>query len=191
MIGKIKGTIAEIDSNEALIDTAGGVFYKVYILPSIIHSVTAGDNIELYTYLNVKEDSLTLFGFDTKEKYRVFSMLLSVDGVGPKLAFTIISRATISELISAITSSNYHFLSSIPGIGKKTAQKILVELSGKFNSEFTFEHTIVSKDDQTVVDALVSLGFEKSKSQQVLAKLDKNSSVEDKIKYAIQLMTQK
>jgi len=191
MVGKIKGILAEIEANEALIETSGGVYYKVYLLPSIVSSSIVGESIELYTYLNVKEDALTLFGFDSKEKYRVFSMLLGVDGVGPKLAYTIISKASISELIAAITTSDYHFLSSIPGIGKKTAQKILVELAGKFNSEFTFENTITSQDDITVVEALVSLGFEKAKSQKIISKLDEQMSIEEKIKSAILEMTQK
>lgn len=191
MIGKIKGVVSEIEGNIGLIETASGLFYRVFLTPEIVGRYGVGSPLEIYTYLHVKEDGLTLFGFEDKNKYTLFTMLLSTDGVGPKLAFTIISFTNATQIIEAVTNSDLSFFSGIPGIGKKTAQKILLELSGKFNSEFVLSTAILSAEDKTVVDALVSLGFDKRQAHGVIDKLDKGISLELKIKQSIQLLTQK
>lgn len=191
MIGKIKGKLIEVENNQGLIETSGGVFYLVHLTPSIIKNHDVGKNIEVYTYLQVREDALTLYGFENKKKYQLFQMLLGVDGVGPKSGFNIVSFTDSDSIFDAARANNVNFFSSIPGIGKKTAQKILLELSSKIGSEFDISAMTLSADDLTVVDALVSLGFKRSDSHSILSKLDKKLSVEEKIREAIKLMTKK
>lgn len=191
MIGKIKGTVREIDGNIGLIETAGGVFYQVFLTPDILQSITNDAPIAVYTYLHVKDNALNLYGFSNKKKYAIFVHLLGVDGVGPKLAYSIISFAATDQIIDAIMTANYSFFSQVPGVGKKTAQKILLEMSGKLNTEFLIEKTVMSADDATVVDALNALGFDRKDAHAILSKLDAKGTIESKIQQAIKLMTQK
>lgn len=189
MIGKIKGILSEIEGNVGLIETSGGIYYKVFLTPEIIKNNILASEIELYTYLHVKEDSLTLFGFEDKKKYQIFNMLLAVDGVGPKLAFVTISSANPTDIVTAVEASDYNFFSKVPGVGKKTAQKILIELSSKFDTEFKFEKIALSQDDITVVEALKTLGFDSKNLNSVIPKIDKHSSIESQIQQAIKLLT--
>lgn len=191
MIGKIKGKLVETDGNIGLIETSGGVFYNVYLTPSILKTFSVGKNIEVYTYLQVRDDNLTLYGFENKSKYQLFQMLLAVDGVGPKSGFNIVSFTDSDNIFDAVRGNNVNFFSAIPGVGKKTSQKILLELSSKIGREFDISAMSLSADDITVVDALVSLGFKRSDCHAILAKLDKKLSVEGKIMKAMKLMTKK
>lgn len=191
MIGKIKGKLVETDGNIGLIETSGGVIYNVYLTPSILKSYDVGKHIEVYTYLQVREDALTLYGFENKSKFQLFQMLLAVDGVGPKSGFNIVSFTDSESIFDAVHANNVNFFSSIPGVGKKTAQKILLELSSKIGKEFDLSSMNLSVDETTVVDALVSLGFKRSDCHGILSKLDKKLSVENKIMQAMKLMTKK
>jgi len=190
MIGKIKGVLDEIDMNTGLIETSSGVYYRVYLTNRFLHSIQTPVDIEIYTYHHVREDTQQLFGFEDKKEYRLFEYLLGVPGVGPKSAFHIISVAKPDEIIQAVRENDCTFFSKIKGLGKKTALKILLELSQKFDSEFVFEPEIaLSTDDQTVVDALVSLGFDKKASRDMLSEVVNESSIEDKIKLSIKRMS--
>ena len=191
MIGKIKGTLIEISGNESLIETSSGVSYQVFLPPSVILNSKLGEKIYIYTYLQVKEDAHTLFGFSNKSDYNIFKLLLSVDGVGPKLAFTIISFTNSHDIETAIRTSDVTYFNAIPGIGKKTAQKILLELSGKFDSEFNINKMTLSENDNLVIQALLSLGFDRRSAHRALSQLEPTFSVEDKIKHAIKKMTNK
>ena len=157
MIGKIKGKLAEMDKNIGYIETASGVFYKVYLPPQLLKNTNINKNIVLYTYLQVREDNLTLYGFQNKQQFNVFEMLLTVDGIGPKSAFNIISYTDSEKILKAVTDNNLDFFCSIPGIGKKTAQKILLELSSLLKKTYELKLEELSDDDKLVIDALVSL----------------------------------
>ena len=190
MIGKIKGLLAEADGQMILIETSGGVFYRVYAPPAMFSKKT-GSDIELYTYLQVRDDALVLFGFETKSNYEYFNLLLTVPGVGPKTAFNVMSYAKPYEINQAVRNNDVKFFSKVPGLGKKTAMKIILELSQKLKEEFHMEKMIVSDDDNLVVDALVSLGFKKQDAMKILEKLDATLTVENKIKEAIRVATSK
>lgn len=189
MIGKIKGKLSEIDKNIGYIETASGVFYKVYLPPKLLDNTNINKNIELYTHLQVREDNLTLYGFQNKQQFNVFEMLLTVDGIGPKSAFNIISYTEPEKILKAATDNNLDFFCSIPGIGKKTAQKILLELSSILKKTYELKLTELSEDDNLTVDALVSLGFRRYDSVKIINKLEKKLTVEEKIKEAIRRMT--
>lgn len=196
MIGKIKGKIAEIDGRSVLVETASGIFYSVFLTPLLIKGRVGGDSIEVYTYLQVKEDGWALYGFEEKKQLKLFTMLLSVPGIGPKSAYMIISSGSYAQIFDAISTNNVHFFTGISGVGRKTAQKILLELSGKIGKTFDLAATTLSPDDKIAVDALVSLGFAKNDSQQAVAKIKERLSVdpdtigvEEKIKQAMKILT--
>lgn len=186
MIGKIKGKLVEIDNNIGLIETASGISYQVYLTPSIISNNKPGASVDIYTYLQVREDVFVLYGFESKEQTRLFNQLLTVPGIGPKTAYSIICFRKPNELLTAVKENNIDYFNQIPGLGKKTAMKIILELSQKLKQDFTLEKMYLSEDDKLVIDALVSLGFKINEAKKILQKIPKNLSVEDKIKKALQ-----
>lgn len=182
MIGKIKGFLVEIDQNIGYIETSGGITYKTYLTKNFILTHNKDKEITIYTYLQVKDDGLVLFGFETKKEEKFFSLLLTVPGVGPKTAFNILTNTSIENVIHAVKTNSVSFFSTIPGLGKKTAMKIILELSSKLKSDFQLERIIVSDDDRVVIDALLSLGFDKQEVHKFLSKIPSELPVEDKIK---------
>lgn len=189
MIGKLKGKIVEVEANRALLETNGGVFYEVFVTPSLLNKEKIPFEVELYTYLQVREDALVLFAFQTKQEYTFFKLLLSVPGVGPKTAYSVISFSKINEMIQAVKDNDSDYFTKVPGLGKKTAMKIILELSQKLETDFKFEKMYMSEDDKTVIDALVSLGFKSIEAKKLLAKIPKGLSLEEKISQGIRLAT--
>ncbi|MFH0979374.1 MAG: Holliday junction branch migration protein RuvA [Candidatus Roizmanbacteria bacterium] len=185
MIGKLKGKLSEVSGNVGLIETPGGVFYEVFLTPSLISQIHPKSSIEIYTFLQVREDALVLFGFQTKQEYNFFKLLLTVSGVGPKTAFNIISFIKVEELIKAVKDNEVDSLTQIPGLGRKTAMKIILELSTKLKTEFDMKNMVLSEEDKTVLEALESLGYKSFEAKKLLSKLPKNLSVEEKIKEAL------
>ena len=188
MIGKITGTLLEIDGNTGLIDTSSGLAYLVYLPIGLLSKMTVGSPISVYTYLQVREDAHVLFGFETKDAYRLFTLLLTVPGVGPKTAYSIIAASSVADLVHAIQGNNVSFLTNIPGLGRKTAMKILLELAQKLHSEFDMATMQVSEEDKTILDALQTLGFKSADAKKVIAKLPKDKSIEDKMREAIRYL---
>lgn len=191
MIGKLKGILSEIEGTIGLIETSGGVFYETFLTNEIVSTHLVGTPIEVFTYLQVRDDALVLFGFSTREEYKLFTLLLSVSGVGPKTAFGIVSVAKMDELLSAITKNDLQYFTKVPGLGKKTAMKIILELSQKLKQDFDMEKMYLSDDDKTVIDALVALGFKTSDARTIFAKIPKDFSVQDKIKEGLRIAGKK
>jgi len=191
MIGKIKGKLIEVDNNIGLIETSSGLSYNVFLTPSLLSTLHLPSPIEVYTYLQVREDALVLFGFESKEQSKLFMLLLTVSGVGPKTAYTVISYSEINALFAAIKENNIDYFTKIPGLGKKTAMKIILELSQKLKQEFSLEKMYLSEDDKLVIDAFISLGFKSNEAKKILQQIPKNLSVEEKIKKGLQLSNNK
>jgi len=187
MIGKIKGKLVEVDGNIGLIETSSGVFYQLFLTPSVLNSQSSNKLVEVYTYLQVREDALILFGFKTKYEFIFFKLLLNVDGVGPKTAFLVVSFSKIEDLKKAIKEHNVEYLTRIPGLGKKTSLKIMLELSTKLEEEFSLEKVYLSQEDKTVIDALISLGFKSNEAKSIFSRIPKNLSLEEKIKQGLRL----
>lgn len=185
MIGKLKGILTEINGNHGLIETSGGVFYQVFLPPSLISPISPKSPIELYTYLQVRDDALVLFGFETKAQHDFFLLLLTVPGVGPKTAFNVISFVSLDSLVSFVKNNDVNGFTRVPGLGRKTAMKIILELSTKLKTNFDLKNMILSDEDQTVIQALVSLGYKSNEAKTIFSKLPKNLSVEEKIKKAL------
>lgn len=190
MIGKIKGKLINLDKNIALIETTAGISFNVYIPPSLIAKVSPKNSslrVEIFTYLQVREDALVLFGFETKKELDFFNLLLTVPGVGPKTAFNVISFAKIEAMTEAVKENDIDYFLRIPGLGRKTSMKIILELSQKLKQDFSLEKMYLTADDKTVIDALVSLGFRSHEAKALFSKLDKKLTIEEKIKQALQM----
>jgi len=183
MISHISGIIDHIDGSQIVIDV-NGVGYAVAV-PSSVFSAKpkAGDSIKLYTYQVVREDAHSLFGFSTKEEKRLFSTLLSVNGVGPKAGLSIISEIPLSKLVTAIAEGNSNLISSVKGIGKKTAEKVVIELKEKVAKAYSVEPTqnVQMREDSMMKDAvsaLMTLGYSTSEARKAIEEAEKNLSRE-------------
>lgn len=188
MIGKIKGTLSEVDGNLGLIETSSGLFYQVYMTNTLLGKYLMGEPIEIYTYHHIREDTQLLFGFQDKQEYKLFTLLINVSGVGAKTAYSIISHKRVEEIVQAVKNNDAKAFTSIPGLGKKTSLKIILELSSKFKSEFVLQNEYMSPEDDTVVQALSALGFSVVDAREVLPKIDTNLSMEEKVAAGIRLL---
>lgn len=189
MIAKIKGKLTELDGNLGLIETSSGISYEVFLTASALSKQKIKSRLEIYTYLQVREDAQILFGFETKSEYKLFKLLISVSGVGPKTAFAIISFSKEDELLAAVRENNVSYFERVPGLGKKTAMKILLELSHKLDTEFELKKMYLSEEDKTVIDALVSLGFKTQEARKIFSKIPTNLKLEEKIREGLRLIT--
>lgn len=158
MIGYLSGTI--ISSNEkAIILDVQGVGYKVFVSPHIIQQGVIGTTLSLWIYTAVREDTLDLFGFESQSIQELFELLINVSGIGPKSALGILGIADIGSLVHAIKNENVSYLTQVSGIGKKTAEKIVLELKDKIE-HLALSQSYVEADHITdVVDALLAMGY--------------------------------
>ena len=197
MISFLRGELAYIEEGVASIDVAG-VGYRVYMSDYSIGQLPAvGREVKVHTYLNVREDAMQLFGFLRKEDLEVFRMLILVNGVGPRAGLNILSTLTPDDLRFAVIAGDAKVIAKAPGIGKKTAEKIIIELKDKLNIEDGFSGeespsvTIATNNESfsEAVQALVALGYGQSESFKVVNSLDiGDKSVEDVIKEALRKM---
>jgi Holliday junction DNA helicase RuvA len=127
-----------------------------------------------------------LYGFDTKEQYKMFQMLLSVDGVGPKTAHGLVSRMPVAQIVDAVRLKDLQSFTKVPGLGKKTAQKILLELSGKLKTEFDISSIIETPVNTDALDALIVLGYRVNEAREMLRTIDPQLSIERQITIALQ-----
>jgi Holliday junction DNA helicase RuvA len=177
MITYLKGTLIEKSPTSLVVDV-GGIGYEVAIPLSSFDSVGAcGENVEVLTHLHVREDCVQLFGFASTEERTLFQQLLSVSGVGPKLAQSILSGSSVQELTKNIVNGNVEALGSIRGIGKRTAERLVVELREKLGGmdiQPAFlratAHGVGAEVVEQALLALVSLGYPRSTAQSVLEK---------------------
>ncbi len=191
MIGQISGQLIEIHTNQGLIQTKSGLTFLVYLTPQILNKYPINSQLTVYTYLQVRDNGLFLFGFSNYSQYQLFNDLLAVPGVGPKIAYSIISFTTEKDLIQAIKDNNPDYLTNIPGLGKKLSMKIILELSQKLKQEFAFDKIYLSEDDKLVVDALMALGFNSQEARKMIQKIPKQLSIEERIKQALKLSLSK
>ena len=205
MIGFIRGVVDEIEPDALLIDR-GGIGFRVYVPVGALESgVRVGDEVKLYTHLNVKEDSLTLFGFFSRDDLEVFRLLVGVSGIGPKGAMGILSALTADDLRFAVLSDDAAFIAKAPGIGRKTAQKVILELKDKFQLEDAYEkklaHTRQPENDDAsggdgkaaekeAVEALCALGYSGTEALQAVRRVDGRGRMgtEEILKAALQEM---
>ena len=188
MIGYLKGTVSFI-SSQTIILLVNNVGYEIYLPIRNLQSVEIGKNLELFIYTYVKEDQLKLFGFEDIKEKEMFIMLLNISGVGPKAAMAILSSGSIQKIHQAIVEANLIFFTEVKGLGKKTAQKIIIELKSKLGSikELDLKDT-QDEYSSDVILALQSFGFAKKEILTVLDKLDSNLSDEDLIRESLKYL---
>lgn len=188
MISSISGKVIAI-INDSLVLDVQGVGFEVAVTKTMLAEVEVGDIEFLYTYLVVREDLLALYGFRTQEEKQFFLLFLGVEGIGPKLAMAILSTLSLDNVRRAVISEQPEFFSRVPGVGKKTAQKILIHLQGRIAMETggDLRRPTSTAEDQ-VLEALVSLGYSVVEAQTAIQALPKDlpDTIEDKLRVALQ-----
>ena len=199
MISYLKGKVLHKTASAAVI-LSGNIGYEVILPANRLISLVPAQEIELYTYLYVREDALQLYGFDNWEEREFFLMLLNVSGVGPKVAITILGQSTISGLHRAIAEENITFLTKVPGIGKKTAQRLVLELKDKLPEEsfdFAAEGGQIKETSgpgtakNDIYAVLLTLGYHENEIRSIYPQLKDTIAQGDEqavIKKALQLL---
>lgn len=176
MIGFIKGKILAITPEYALIETAGGLGFEVMCSYSAFSSLAGKSEGELYTYLQVSENGAALYGFSSQEEKNMFLKLITVSGVGPKSGIAVLSGLNVTDLATAIATSDVKRLSQVKGLGKKTAERIILELREKVTAPVSAQSgkgapvISISDGDEDAVVALMTLGFTRSESEKAIAR---------------------
>lgn len=201
MIAYLRGKVLTVTAETAILDV-NGVGYELYCTRGALNGLTVGAVGELYTYLQIKEDGATLFGFESPTEKELFLKLISVSGVGPKMGIAILASLSADEFAVAVATADVKRLSSAKGVGKKVAEKIVLELHGKISaaevldasgstltpSQATEKPAKLSEKDDEAVSALMGLGFTRAESLQAVKKAHEKGAetVEEIIMKALQ-----
>lgn len=176
MISRVLGTVAQVGVDDVVV-VYGGLGFKVFIVPPLASELHKGDEVELYTHLIVREDALTLYGFKTEEERKVFEILMSVTGIGPRIGLAALSVFSPNDLRRAVADQDAATLSRIPGVGKKVASRMLVELGDKLGLPAQLPEATapsVGVVEAEVKAALMGLGWNEAKAESVLSELGGN-----------------
>jgi Holliday junction DNA helicase RuvA len=185
MIARLRGK-AVGNTPEGLVLDVGGVGYLVAATPSAIRKADGADEVTVETYLHVREDAMQLYGFADRVERELFTQLLTVNGVGPKVALAIVSGSPAEELRRAIVREDTARFQAIPGIGKKTAERIVLELKEKMGADVTPIAAGADVDEHVVArDALVELGYSIADAERALAETDASASPEERVRQAL------
>ena len=192
MIGSIKGKIV-LKTEKFLIVETGGVGYKINISPDTLSRLSATSNpgqkdasVSFWIHTHVREDALDLYGFIDYKELEFFEMLINVSGVGPRSALVILSIASIETLKKAVATSDISYLTKISGIGKKTAEKIVLELRDKFGKEKSDGSL---QEELDALEALKSLGYSQNEAREALKKVPSEMNTNKKIKEALKILS--
>ena len=187
MIASISGKVIQLTKETVIIDI-NGLGIEVFVPKPLLGETEAGDLLYLYTYMLVREDNISLYGFASLEEKQLFLQFLAVGGIGPKLSLGILSSLSIDNIRSAILSEKPDYFSRVPGIGKKTAQKIIIQMQGKLPEGEGLGVRSITDVDDAVVDALISLGYSVVEAQTALQTIPKDTpdDVESKLRVALQ-----
>jgi Holliday junction DNA helicase RuvA len=194
MIAGLKGTLQALGSDWAIVNV-GGIGFQVYMPTSTLSTLGAtGEEVELHTHLHLREDNATLYGFATAEELGLFQTLIGVSGLGPKLALSMLSAMGVEKLVMAIATGSAALLAEIPGIGKKTANRLILELKEKIGAGWLAAPAAeLAEENADVLAALTALGYSVREATRAVATLppDQKLTLEEKIKLALQYFTAK
>ncbi|MFC1897493.1 Holliday junction branch migration protein RuvA [Chloroflexota bacterium] len=194
MIASLHGKLESLDTDGAVINV-GGIGFQVYVPTSTLSTLgKIGGEVKLHTYLHLREDNASLYGFASTEEMGLFQNLISVSGLGPRLALAMLSSMTIERLAMAIATSSADLLTEIPGIGKKMADRLILELKEKIGAGWITTPSVqVAEENTEVMAALTSLGYSVAEANRAVASLptDSKLSLEEKVKQALQYFTTK
>lgn len=188
MIATLRGEISQVEDN-ALVVEVGGVGLRVFVPAPLRGRMKAGEAILLYTHLVVREDALTLYGFESQGDRELFNILLGVDGVGPKVALSVLSTMTLDAVQRAVFTDEAELLSRVPGVGKKTAQKMALHLKDKLKpTDALAKVASMSDKDSEVLAALTALGYSVVEAQTAIQSIAKDApdDVEERLRLALQ-----
>ena len=188
MIELVKGVIFGIDE-KSLIILLGGVGIKIWTTNSVLSKTKVGENIQLFTDLVLRETEINLYGFEDNRERNMFRELLKVSGIGPKASMAIVSTLTLAEIYNAIQTKNYDRFSQVPGIGKKTAQKIILYLQDSSEIDKTIQiDTSIASVNSELMEALVGLGYSIVEAQSCIQSLPKETpdDLESRLRIALQ-----
>lgn len=195
MFAYLKGNI-QFKSEEYVVMEVNGIGYKIFMSKKSIDELEEDREVKVYTYLKVREDDVSLFGFKTNEELHMFELLISVGGIGAKSAITILSNITPSRFALAVITNDVNSLKKLQGIGIKTAQRIILELKDKIKTEEAIlandntkleEEANSEEDQEELIQALQVLGYRRYEINKVLSKI-KSENLEDKIREALQYL---
>ncbi|MDO5041216.1 MAG: Holliday junction branch migration protein RuvA [Peptoniphilus sp.] len=190
MIDFLKGTVSKVSLKYIILE-CGNIGYLINMSENQIRELMTGEEIKIYTRLIVREDSVTLYGFLDEEYRELFDLLTTVTSIGPKVGLGILSSLNLNEIVGSIRKSDIDVLTKAPGVGKKTAQRIILELKDKI-SNFEFEEKDESVADITAkglkepaIEALISLGYNEFEARKSLSNVDENLEISKMIKEAL------
>lgn len=205
MIAFVTGTVVEIEDNKIVLEL-NGMGFQIFVPSTVVNRVTMGSQVKIYTHMSVKEDDISLFGFLTQDDLKMYRMLLNVNGVGPKAAIGVLSALSADELRFAVLADDAAAIAKAPGIGKKTAQKMILELKDKLSLEEAFEQklqnaqmsgetgigspTAANLNQEAMneaVQALAALGYSATDALRAVKQIDgvQNMTVEQILKHAL------
>jgi len=192
MIYSLRGNLIEKQNNWFVVEM-GGMAFQIKSSLNVVKSLPQiGQIVNVFTYLHVREDALELYGFLDKEELNLFEKLISISGIGPKSAMGILGVEKADKLRAAIIEGRSELLTKASGVGKKTADRIILELRNKLEQEGTGKIVGVMEADHDIVEALSNLGYTKSQARDALAKIDaKVTKMEERIKEALRLLKSK
>lgn len=183
MISKLKGQVTYKDEKSVILDVAG-VGYRVFASFVVINSLHLNQEVDLWTHLAVRENALDLYGFGSKEELDFFELLLGVSGIGPKSALAILNIASIDSLKRGVMEGDIAYLTKVSGIGKRNAEKIIIELRDKLGDKSETEGS--TKEEVEVIEALKALGYSPEEAREALRGLPAElSGVSEKVKHAL------
>ncbi|MBL7165626.1 MAG: Holliday junction branch migration protein RuvA [Dehalococcoidales bacterium] len=189
MIASLQGAVESLGSNCAIVNV-GGVGFRVYMPTSVLSTLgTVGESVKLHTHLHVKEDDVSLYGFSSANELQLFETLIGVSGLGPRLALAMLSTMSVEQLTMAIATGSTALLTSVPGIGKKMAERLVLELKDKIGAGLiAIPAARIAEEHAEVLAALTSLGYSITEASQAVATLPRDSklTLEEQVKLALQ-----
>jgi Holliday junction DNA helicase RuvA len=196
MIASLKGTVTHTDHRYIILDV-NGVGYKVFVTDDTLHTLKKGVETSLWTHLAVREDALDLYGFTVKKDKDFFELLIGVSGIGPKSALNVMSLVSSDQLVSAIRTGSTSHLVKVSGIGRKTAEKIVLELKDKLGGIESAEGREIAAElagDMDVIEALKALGYDADDARDALKKIGTGPKsgeldISAKVKAALKMLT--
>lgn len=190
MIGSLSGVVKAIRKNYLIVAT-DYIGYKVFVSSQLSMLAEPGKPISLFTHTYVREDQLSLYGFATLPELEFFELLLTVSGIGPKMALGVMSLADLNVIKSGIISEDPSVFTKVSGVGRKTAERLIVELRGKLSEEeaFTPESQVVATAHADVIDVLMALGYSRTEARKALVEVPKDlQSSEEKVRAALRAL---
>lgn len=189
MIHSLKGVLQEKEGNLFVVEI-GGISFAVKSSVNVVNKLPqVGQAVNVFTYLHVREDALELYGFLNKEELEFFKLLIGISGIGPKSALGILGIENVEKLKAAISEGKVELLTKASGVGKKTAERIVLELRNKLIQSGSEKIVGVMESDHDIIEALSNLGYSKSQAKEALSKIDPEiMKMEDRIKGALKLL---